>query len=176
MDYLPPRRHAAPLRVSSHNNNDNDTRVPTVFFCPPADFGFARYLQSNMMAATLCGSPMYMVSVLLCPAASEVVLRGLGLGLGVGVSIAQQNVVHASLALDLYLFSSAPSGPRGHHVSELRRQGRLVEHRHGHLPVSGWEATVPGECSEQPARECARVRDRPLIFCADVRRLTVLKI
>uniref|UniRef100_A0A3B4ZXG5 non-specific serine/threonine protein kinase n=1 Tax=Stegastes partitus TaxID=144197 RepID=A0A3B4ZXG5_9TELE len=24
------------------------------------DFGFARYLQSNMMAATLCGSPMYM--------------------------------------------------------------------------------------------------------------------
>lgn len=28
---------------------------------PAADFGFARYLQSNMMAATLCGSPMYMV-------------------------------------------------------------------------------------------------------------------
>ncbi|NXR02127.1 ULK2 kinase, partial [Sagittarius serpentarius] len=26
------------------------------------DFGFARYLHSNMMAATLCGSPMYMVS------------------------------------------------------------------------------------------------------------------
>ncbi|XP_076801620.1 uncharacterized protein LOC143446051 [Clavelina lepadiformis] len=25
-----------------------------------ADFGFARYLQGNMMAATLCGSPMYM--------------------------------------------------------------------------------------------------------------------
>lgn len=31
--------------------------------CLAADFGFARYLQSNMMAATLCGSPMYMVSV-----------------------------------------------------------------------------------------------------------------
>lgn len=32
--------------------------------CPlssSADFGFARYLQHNMMAATLCGSPMYMV-------------------------------------------------------------------------------------------------------------------
>uniref|UniRef100_A0A8C9BYJ3 non-specific serine/threonine protein kinase n=1 Tax=Phocoena sinus TaxID=42100 RepID=A0A8C9BYJ3_PHOSS len=27
-----------------------------------ADFGFARYLQSDMMAATLCGSPMYMAS------------------------------------------------------------------------------------------------------------------
>ncbi|XP_060699359.1 serine/threonine-protein kinase ULK1 isoform X6 [Hemiscyllium ocellatum] len=25
-----------------------------------ADFGFARYLQTNMLAATLCGSPMYM--------------------------------------------------------------------------------------------------------------------
>lgn len=31
------------------------------FVSPAADFGFARYLQSNMMAATLCGSPMYMV-------------------------------------------------------------------------------------------------------------------
>ncbi|XP_063098392.1 serine/threonine-protein kinase ULK2 isoform X2 [Cavia porcellus] len=27
-----------------------------------ADFGFARYLHSNMMAATLCGSPMYMAN------------------------------------------------------------------------------------------------------------------
>lgn len=35
------------------------------FFYRPhaADFGFARYLQSNMMAATLCGSPMYMVGL-----------------------------------------------------------------------------------------------------------------
>ncbi|XP_058137183.1 serine/threonine-protein kinase ULK1 isoform X2 [Dasypus novemcinctus] len=32
----------------------NDIRVKI------ADFGFARYLQSNTMAATLCGSPMYM--------------------------------------------------------------------------------------------------------------------
>ncbi|KAI5612850.1 serine/threonine-protein kinase ULK1 isoform X1, partial [Silurus asotus] len=29
-----------------------------------ADFGFARHLQNNMMAATLCGSPMYMASIL----------------------------------------------------------------------------------------------------------------
>uniref|UniRef100_A0A2K6ABK0 non-specific serine/threonine protein kinase n=1 Tax=Mandrillus leucophaeus TaxID=9568 RepID=A0A2K6ABK0_MANLE len=35
--------------------NPNSIRVKI------ADFGFARYLQSNMMAATLCGSPMYMV-------------------------------------------------------------------------------------------------------------------
>ena len=29
-----------------------------------ADFGFARFLQDGVMAATLCGSPMYMVSIL----------------------------------------------------------------------------------------------------------------
>ena len=30
-----------------------------------ADFGFARFLQDGVMAATLCGSPMYMVGLLL---------------------------------------------------------------------------------------------------------------
>ncbi|XP_028681248.1 serine/threonine-protein kinase ULK1-like [Erpetoichthys calabaricus] len=35
-------------------SNPNSTRIKI------ADFGFARYLQDNMMAATLCGSPMYM--------------------------------------------------------------------------------------------------------------------
>lgn len=30
-------------------------------FHPAADFGFARFLQDGNMAATLCGSPMYMV-------------------------------------------------------------------------------------------------------------------
>jgi len=28
-----------------------------------ADFGFARFLQDGVMAATLCGSPMYMVCI-----------------------------------------------------------------------------------------------------------------
>ena len=28
-----------------------------------ADFGFARFLQDGVMAATLCGSPMYMVRI-----------------------------------------------------------------------------------------------------------------
>ncbi|XP_073169140.1 serine/threonine-protein kinase ULK1 isoform X4 [Lepidochelys kempii] len=37
-------------------SNPNNIRIKI------ADFGFARYLQSNMMAATLCGSPMYMAS------------------------------------------------------------------------------------------------------------------
>lgn len=31
------------------------------FLQSSADFGFARHLQTNAMAATLCGSPMYMV-------------------------------------------------------------------------------------------------------------------
>ena len=31
-----------------------------------ADFGFARFLQDGVMAATLCGSPMYMVCFILC--------------------------------------------------------------------------------------------------------------
>ncbi len=38
----------------------NHIRIP---FFPPriADFGFARYLTGADMAATLCGSPLYMV-------------------------------------------------------------------------------------------------------------------
>lgn len=42
--------------INRKKSNLNGIRVKI------ADFGFARYLQSNMMAATLCGSPMYMVS------------------------------------------------------------------------------------------------------------------
>uniref|UniRef100_A0A670JTJ2 non-specific serine/threonine protein kinase n=1 Tax=Podarcis muralis TaxID=64176 RepID=A0A670JTJ2_PODMU len=40
--------------VGGKKSNPNNIRIKI------ADFGFARYLQSNMMAATLCGSPMYM--------------------------------------------------------------------------------------------------------------------
>jgi len=29
-----------------------------------ADFGFARFLEDGSMAATLCGSPMYMVCIM----------------------------------------------------------------------------------------------------------------
>ena len=32
-------------------------------FVSLADFGFARFLQDGVMAATLCGSPMYMVMI-----------------------------------------------------------------------------------------------------------------
>lgn len=58
---------------------DNNTCVSCL--CSAADFGFARYLQSNMMAATLCGSPMYMVSVFyslyfLCVSFNNICLLG----------------------------------------------------------------------------------------------------
>ncbi|KAK2502304.1 hypothetical protein MC885_018891, partial [Smutsia gigantea] len=39
-----------------------------------ADFGFARYLHSNMMAATLCGSPMYMMDIVMSARAPEVIM------------------------------------------------------------------------------------------------------
>ncbi|XP_063820731.1 serine/threonine-protein kinase ULK1 isoform X2 [Pseudophryne corroboree] len=40
--------------TGGRRSNPNSIRIKI------ADFGFARYLQNNMMAATLCGSPMYM--------------------------------------------------------------------------------------------------------------------
>ncbi|XP_059850579.1 serine/threonine-protein kinase ULK1 isoform X2 [Hypanus sabinus] len=40
--------------IGGRKSNPNNIRIKI------ADFGFARYLQSNMLAATLCGSPMYM--------------------------------------------------------------------------------------------------------------------
>ena len=36
----------------------------SIFFPSAADFGFARYLSGTDLAATLCGSPLYMVSYL----------------------------------------------------------------------------------------------------------------
>ncbi|XP_072374827.1 serine/threonine-protein kinase ULK1 isoform X2 [Scyliorhinus torazame] len=40
--------------TGGRKSNPNNIRIKI------ADFGFARYLQTNMLAATLCGSPMYM--------------------------------------------------------------------------------------------------------------------
>lgn len=37
--------------------------APSKIVLKIADFGFARFLQDGNMAATLCGSPMYMVCV-----------------------------------------------------------------------------------------------------------------
>lgn len=44
--------HASQLHTSSFSASDTRLKI--------ADFGFARFLQDGVMAATLCGSPMYM--------------------------------------------------------------------------------------------------------------------
>lgn len=99
------------------------------------------------MAATLCGSPMYMVSVFYCVCvsrfAAEVILKFLS------------SMLHKSPCSGSLLVTFAPSGPRGHHVPELRRQGRPVEHRDSHLPVSGRQAAIPGNyCAQKTANKC----------------------
>ncbi len=40
--------------------DERNTQIFLPPFFPAADFGFARFLQDGVMAATLCGSPMYM--------------------------------------------------------------------------------------------------------------------
>ena len=135
-----------------------------------ADFGFARYLQSNMMAATLCGSPMYMVSgtwrrrvpgclnVCLCVDLSVCVKATLWIPRTALLLVLPgfsnlQMLPDPNLRPPPLLNPTPPSsGPRGYHVPELRRQGRPVEHRDGHLPVSCGEAPLPGRCS-RPGRE-----------------------
>ena len=41
----------------------NVNKILCFSFHTLADFGFARFLHGDMMAATLCGSPMYMVRI-----------------------------------------------------------------------------------------------------------------
>lgn len=104
--------------VAGFRGSDGLGTGPAVtFLSSSADFGFARYLQNNMMAATLCGSPMYMVRV------SDPDPPGPG------------SAAHSS---------SVPSGARSHHVPELRCQSGSVEHRNHRFPVSDGEGAVPG--------------------------------
>lgn len=88
-----------------------------------ADFGFARHLQNNMMAATLCGSPMYMASNL-------------------HPSSACYPVSHALYNPGMLL----TPGSRGHHVSELWRQGWPVEYRNHSVSVPDWESPISSKC------------------------------
>lgn len=88
-----------------------------------ADFGFARHLQNNMMAATLCGSPMYMASIL-SPSSSS----------------ALSHTRH-----DSEMLLSPGSG--GHHVPKLWCQGWSVEYRNHCVSVPDWESPFSRECS-----------------------------
>ena len=48
-----------------HAGRDTKRHVTGSIRLKIADFGFARFLHDGVMAATLCGSPMYMVSLLM---------------------------------------------------------------------------------------------------------------
>lgn len=58
-------RDLKPQNILLAHNFGKTLPAPSKIVLKIADFGFARFLQDGNMAATLCGSPMYMVSILL---------------------------------------------------------------------------------------------------------------
>ncbi|KAI0979388.1 hypothetical protein GJ496_000657 [Pomphorhynchus laevis] len=48
------------LMCLSTTNDNEEHHLPENYILKIADFGFARFLKSGVMAGTLCGSPMYM--------------------------------------------------------------------------------------------------------------------
>lgn len=55
-------RDLKPQNILLAHNCGKVLPAPSKIVLKIADFGFARFLQDGNMAATLCGSPMYMVS------------------------------------------------------------------------------------------------------------------
>lgn len=53
-------RDLKPQNILLSHNGQKSHPQPTDMMLKIADFGFARFLQDGVMAATLCGSPMYM--------------------------------------------------------------------------------------------------------------------
>lgn len=56
-------RDLKPQNILLAHNCGKTLPAPSKIVLKIADFGFARFLQDGNMAATLCGSPMYMVCV-----------------------------------------------------------------------------------------------------------------
>ena len=56
-------RDLKPQNILLHHDGRTKNPRPQDIKLKIADFGFARFLQDGVMAATLCGSPMYMVSL-----------------------------------------------------------------------------------------------------------------
>lgn len=54
-------RDLKPQNILLAHNYGKSLPSPSKIVLKIADFGFARFLQDGNMAATLCGSPMYMV-------------------------------------------------------------------------------------------------------------------
>lgn len=55
-------RDLKPQNILLAHNYGKTLPAPSKIVLKIADFGFARFLQDGNMAATLCGSPMYMVN------------------------------------------------------------------------------------------------------------------
>lgn len=55
-------RDLKPQNILLAHNFGKTLPAPSKIVLKIADFGFARFLQDGNMAATLCGSPMYMVN------------------------------------------------------------------------------------------------------------------
>lgn len=58
-------RDLKPQNILLAHNYGKTLPSPSKIILKIADFGFARFLQDGNMAATLCGSPMYMVIFLI---------------------------------------------------------------------------------------------------------------
>lgn len=58
-------RDLKPQNILLSHNCGKSLPAPSKITLKIADFGFARFLQDGNMAATLCGSPMYMVSLII---------------------------------------------------------------------------------------------------------------
>lgn len=56
-------RDLKPQNILLAHNCGKTLPAPSKIVLKIADFGFARFLQDGNMAATLCGSPMYMVCI-----------------------------------------------------------------------------------------------------------------
>ncbi|XP_017266123.1 serine/threonine-protein kinase ULK1 isoform X1 [Kryptolebias marmoratus] len=91
-----------------------------------ADFGFARYLQSNMMAATLCGSPMYMAPEVIMSQNYDAKADLWSIGTIVFQCLTGKAPFQASSPQDLRLFyeknkNLSPNIPRetSHHLRQL---------------------------------------------------------
>lgn len=99
-----------------------------------ADFGFARFLQDGNMAATLCGSPMYMVSRECGRLRERQRVRMRIVSREKNCAIAYQNS-HSQ---------HNPTGTRSDNVAAVRRQSGSVVAGHDRVPVSDRQGTVPG--------------------------------
>lgn len=111
-------RDLKPQNILLHHNCGKSLPAPSKITLKIADFGFARFLEEGNMAATLCGSPMYMVSVYfyVCQLLSN----------------AARN------------FFIPHTGTRSYNVAAIRCQSRSMVVGHNRFPMFDRQSTIPG--------------------------------